>query len=151
MIDIYLLFVCVLFISLNVFFKKMIIKHVSLEEYMIVITIFIPIIITSYFIIKYGLIGKKKLSFKFLKKLSLKILFLFLLTAIVTVTSNLILVELLKRKNVSYLMPHIVGLSLIFSTILAYFIFKEEINFSMCLGIILVILGIFIINCSKNK
>lgn len=151
MIDIYLLFICVLFISLNVFFKKMIIKDVSLEEYMIVITILIPIIITSYFIIKYGLISKKKLSFKFLKKLSLKILFLFLLTSIVTVTSNLILVELLKRKNVSYLMPHIVGLSLIFSTILAYFIFKEEINFSMCLGIILVILGIFIINCSKNK
>ena len=37
----------------------MIIKDVSLEEYMIVITILIPIIITSYFIIKYGLISKK--------------------------------------------------------------------------------------------
>ena len=96
MLDLYLLFICILFISLNVFFKKMIIKHVSLEEYMIVITILIPIIITSYFVIKYGLISKKKFSFKFLKKLSKKIFFLFLLTSIVTVTGNLILVELLR-------------------------------------------------------
>ena len=53
MLDFYLLIVCILFISLNVFFKKMIIGHVTLEEYMIGVTILIPIVISTYFIIRF--------------------------------------------------------------------------------------------------
>ena len=150
MLDIYLLFICVLCISLNVFFKKMIIKYVSLEEYMIVITMFIPLVILSYFIVRFGIVKDKKLSIKVFEKFNKKIFFLFLFTAIITVSANLILVELLQRKNVSYLMPHIVGLSLIISIIISYLLFNEKINLRMLIGIILVILGVFLINWNKK-
>ena len=98
MLDYILLIICILFISLNVFFKKMIIGHVSLEEYMIGITIFVPIVIISYFLVRFCIIKDKKLEIKLKEKFNLKIFLLFLSTAIITVSANLILVELLKRK-----------------------------------------------------
>lgn len=152
MLDFILLLLCITFISLNVFFKKVIIKHITLEEYMIGITIFVPIVIIFYFLIRFGLIRDKKLDIKLFEKINKNnnIILLLIGTAIITVSANLILVELLKRKNVSYLVPHIAGLSLILSIILAYFLFEEKIDWKMFLGIILIILGVFVINCSKN-
>ena len=152
MLDFILLLLCITFISLNVFFKKVIIKHITLEEYMIGITIFVPIVIIFYFLIRFGLIRDKKLDIKLFEKINKNnnIILLLIGTAIITVSANLILVELLKRKNVSYLVPHIAGLSLILSIILAYLLFEEKIDWKMFLGIILIILGVFVINCSKN-
>lgn len=152
MLDFILLLLCITFISLNVFFKKFIIKHITLEEYMIGITIFVPIVILFYFLIRFVLIKDKRLNIKLFEKINKNnnIILLLICTAIITVCANLILVELLKRKNVSYLVPHIVGFSLILSVILAYFLFEEKIDWKMFLGIILIILGVFVINCSKN-
>lgn len=152
MLDFILLLLCITFISLNVFFKKVIIKYITLEEYMIGITIFVPIVIIFYFLIRFGLIRDKKLDIKLFEKINKNnnIILLLIGTAIITVSANLILVELLKRKNVSYLVPHIVGFSLILSIILAYLLFEEKIDWKMFLGIILIILGVFVINCSKN-
>ena len=152
MLDFILLLFCVTFISLNVFFKKFIIKLITLEEYMIGITIFVPMVITLYFILRFGIIRDKKLDIKLFDKISKNknIILLLIGTAIITVSANLILVELLKRKNISYLVPHIVGFSLILSIILAFFLFNEKIDWKMCLGIILIIIGVFIINYSKN-
>ena len=152
MLDFILLLFCVTFISLNVFFKKFIIKLITLEEYMIGITIFVPMVITLYFILRFGIIRDKKLDIKLFDKISKNknIILLLIGTAIITVSANLILVELLKRKNISYLVPHIVGFSLILSIILAFFLFNEKIDRKMCLGIILIIIGVFIINYSKN-
>lgn len=152
MLDFILLLLCITFISLNVFFKKVIIKHITLEEYMIGITIFVPIVIIFYFLIRFGLIRDKKLDIKLFEKINKNnnIILLLIGTAIITVSANLILVELLKRKNVSYLVPHIAGLSLILSIILAYLLFEEKIDWKMFLGIILIIIGVFVINCSKN-
>ena len=152
MLDFILLLFCVTFISLNVFFKKFIIKLITLEEYMIGITIFVPMVITLYFILRFGIIRDKKLDIKLFDKINKNknIILLLIGTAIITVSANLILVELLKRKNISYLVPHIVGFSLILSIILAFFLFNEKIDRKMCLGIILIIIGVFIINYSKN-
>ena len=152
MLDFILLLLCITFISLNVFFKKVIIKYITLEEYMIGITIFVPIVIIFYFLIRFGLIRDKKLDIKLFEKINKNnnIILLLIGTAIITVSANLILVELLKRKNVSYLVPHIAGLSLILSIILAYLLFEEKIDWKMFLGIILIIIGVFVINCSKN-
>ena len=150
MLDFYLLIICVVFISLNVFFKKMIIGHVTLEEYMIGVSILVPIVIFTYFVIRFGIIKDKKLNIKLREKINIKVFLLFLSTAIITVSANLLLVELLKRKNVSYLVPHIVGISLVFSIILAYFVFREKIDIKMLLGIGLIILGVFVINLNKK-
>ena len=152
MLDFILLIFCIIFISLNIFFKKMIVAYVTLEEYMIGVSICVPIIIFSYFLIRFGLIKDKKLNINILKKLktNYKLILLFISTAFITVCGNILLVKLLKKKNVSYLVPHITGISLIFSILIAYFIFNELIDWKMFLGIIFVIIGVFIINCSKN-
>lgn len=152
MLDFILLMFCIVFISLNVFFKKMIIQHVTLEEYMIGISICVPIIISLYFVIRFCIIKDKKLEVDIFNKVKVdsRLFLLFISTAFITVCGNLILVKLLKKKNVSYLVPHITGISLVFSIMIAYFIFQEIIDWKMLLGIVLIIIGVFVINCSKN-
>ena len=84
-----------------------------------------------------------------IKNNKFKELFYSFLAAIVTVISSIVLMNLLKRKNASYLIPHIQPVVIILTLFLGYFMFNENLNYKQVFGGFLIVLGLFVIN--KNK
>jgi drug/metabolite transporter (DMT)-like permease len=81
-----------------------------------------------------------------IKKLPNKYKYYILSLTIIGIISQLSYFTLLKKNNVSLIIPILNGLSNVFIILLAYFLFKENITFIKIIGILLVILGIYLIN-----
>jgi uncharacterized membrane protein len=81
-----------------------------------------------------------------IQKLPTKYKYYILFTTVIGIISQLSYFTLLKRNNVSKILPILNGLSNVFIILLAYFIFKEAVTMTKFMGILLVILGIYLIN-----
>lgn len=81
-----------------------------------------------------------------IRKLPNKFKYYILSLTIIGIISQLSYFTLLKNNNVSIVVPILNGLSNVFIILLAYFFFKEKLTFMKVIGILLVILGIYLIN-----
>ena len=70
--------------------------------------------------------------------------------ALLTVSSSLILIKLLKENNASFIIPQIQPLVIFLTIVTGFVIFKEDLDNYKILGGILIILGMLIMNKKKK-
>ena len=133
--------------TINPFFKKLSAKNLNSEEFMFFNHFLCSIIIILYFIY---LLYNKQYNIKCIKKLTRYELIYSLLGALLTVSSSLILIKLLKENNASFIIPQIQPLVIFLTILVGYIIFKEDLDNYKILGGILIIFGIFVINKKKS-
>ena len=143
-----LILLVVVSFTLNPYFKKSASKNVSSTEFLIVYHFIASAIILVY--IGYQ-IYTKQCSIYCFKKLNKTDYFWTLMACITGVSGALLLMHLIKLEDVSFIIPNIQGIVITLSALIGVFIFNESINKSKICGIILVIMGVFIINYSRIK
>lgn len=134
--------------TLNPFLKKMILKKLNSYEYMILSNSCIFIITILYFLYLV-FIDKKKIDFNSYKKLEKPDICILTLGTISSVMATLLLLHLIKMKDISYILPHTQSLVIVLTLLIGSLFFSENVNFDMAFGVLLIIFGITIINFSS--
>ena len=142
-----LIAILVLCWTLNPFLKKRSVGDLSSSEYIVFNHCFVSIFILLYFL--YLLFNNKCNIISKIKNKQFKELSYGFLAAVVTFVSSIVLINLLKRENASYLIPHIQPVVIILTLLFGYFLFNENLNSKQIIGRLLVVSGLFVIN--KNK
>ena len=142
-ITILLIVLLVLCWTLNPFVKKKALKGLEPNESLLLNHCLVTIILLVYYIY---LFYKNKCNISSLKNLNRNQLIVSFIAAIITVISSIILINLLRRANVSYVMPHIQPLVLLLTVLIGYFIFKEKLNNYQILGGLFTIGGLCLLN-----
>ena len=150
MIFYFILTILILSLTLNGFLKKSLIKFVNLDEYMFVMCHIIIISTYLYISCKY-ICGKNKIRKDLLKKMDKKTMWLFIICGINAILASALFVFLLKKDDVSYIVPHTSSLLIIGTLIIGYFFYNENISKKKMLGIGLVLLGLVLINSKEKK
>lgn len=147
MLTLFLIIVVSICWSLPFFLIKDITKYLSKLEIIIISHLVWSVFIYSY--IAYIWIFDKPKAISFInniKKLPNKLKYYILSLTIIGIISQLSYFKLLKNNNVSKIIPILNGLSNIFIILLAYLFFTEKLTFTKVIGILLVILGIYLIS-----
>lgn len=147
MINTFLYLIVALGWSLPFFFYREFTKYFSQIDIMILIHICWHITILS--IITYLLLFNKQKVNNFinkLKKMPRKFIYYFLLIISIGFISQYSKLTLLANNEVSKVIPITRGISSILIILLATYIFKENITFIKILGIMVILLGIYMIN-----
>jgi uncharacterized membrane protein len=143
-----LILLVVLSFTLNPYFKKSASKNVSSTEFLIVYHFIASAIILVY--IGYQ-IYTKKCSIYCFKKLNKTDYFWTIMACLTGVSGALILMHLIKIEDVSFIIPNIQGIVIALSTLIGVCIFNESMDKLKICGILLVIMGVFVINYSRIK
>lgn len=135
--------------SLPFFLYKELTKYFNNIDIIILIHIFWHILIVS--IVLYITIFKNYLAKEFLikfKKMPKKYIYYLIFIILIGFISQFSKLYLLKYNNVTHAVPIIRGLSAILIILMGVFIFKEHVTFIKILGILVILIGIFMINKS---
>ena len=147
MLNIFLILIVSICWSLPFFFIKDITNYLSKIEIIVISHLIWDIFIFSYMGYIWLFNRTKATSFiNNIKNLPNKYKYYLLSLTIIGIISQLSYFTLLKKNNVSIIIPILNGLSNVFIILLAYFIFKEAVTMTKFMGILLVILGIYLIN-----
>lgn len=140
------IFVIVLCWTLNPFIKKLVMKKMDANEYLIMNHSVVTIILVFYGIY---LLKKKKCDFNCIQKLSGGDMGLLVIGGITTILSTLMLVYLVSSTEVSYVMGNVQPIVISLSIILGYLFFKEKLGLTKLLGLTFIIVGLVLINKAK--
>ena len=147
MISIFLILIVSVCWSLPFFLIKDLTNYLSNIEVIVISHLIWDVFILSFMGYIWLFNRPKATSFiNNIKKLPNKYKYYLLSLTIIGIISQLSYFTLLKKNNVSIIIPILNGLSNIFIILLAYFLFKEKITFVKVIGILLVILGIYLVN-----
>ena len=127
----------------NPFMKKQVATKMSSSEYMIYNHCLCTILIVFYAVY---LILNKKYSIVSLKNLTKKEVGLSLIAALTTVLASILLIDLLKKNDASYIIPHVQPCIILLTLLVGYFIFKEEITKNKIIGTSLIVTGLVFMN-----
>ena len=141
-----LIIILVLCFTINPFIKKYASKNVSSYEYIFIYQIFIVAFILLYSIY---LIQSKSCKINCYKKMSNKEMYWTILAVITGMFGSIIMLNLVKRNDVSYLIPNIQGIVILLGALIGYVVFKESFNKFKIIGILLIFFGILSINYGK--
>ena len=147
MISIFLILIVSICWSLPFFLIKDLTNYLSKIEIIVISHLVWDVFILSFMGYIWLFNRPKAISFiNNIKKLPNKYKYYVLSLTIIGIISQLSYFTLLKNNNVSVIIPILNGLSNIFIILLAYLFFKEKLTFVKVIGILLVILGIYLIN-----
>ena len=147
MISIFLILIVSICWSLPFFLIKDLTNYLSKIEIIVISHLVWNVFILSFMGYIWLFNRPKANSFiKNIKKLPNKYKYYLLSLTIIGIISQLSYFTLLKNNNVSVIIPILNGLSNIFIILLAYLFFKEKLTFVKVIGILLVILGIYLLN-----
>tara|TARA_B110000027_G_C15995011_1_gene244860 strand:+ start:143 stop:586 length:444 start_codon:yes stop_codon:yes gene_type:complete len=147
MISIFLILIVSICWSLPFFLIKDLTNYLSKIEIIVISHLVWDVFILSFMGYIWLFNRPKAISFiNNIKKLPNKYKYYVLSLTIIGIISQLSYFTLLKNNNVSMIIPILNGLSNIFIILLAYLFFKEKLTFVKVIGILLVILGIYLIN-----
>ena len=134
-------FLCLIVIwSVKPFLKKMGSDNLTAFEFLVLHTFFFTTIIASVWIIKPELVDVSKF-----KNLTHKELYGTVILAIISVSSSFMFQKLIKKFDVSYLLPHIQPTVLVIAMILGYF-YGEIISLQKIIGTGTIVAGLLVIN-----
>ena len=151
MLNIFLILIVSICWSLPFFFIKDITNYLSKIEIIVISHIIWDIFIFSYMGYIWLFNRTKATSFiNNIKNLPNKYKYYLLSLTIIGIISQLSYFTLLKKNNVSIIIPILNGLSNVFILLIAYLFFKEKITCVKVIGILLVILGIYLINYEEE-
>ena len=146
MLTIFLTLVVAICWSLPYFLIKDISNYISNTEIIVLSHFIWHVFILSFAIFIWIFKRNKATNFiESIKKAPNKIKLYLLSLTFIGIISQLAYFKLLKQNDVSKIIPILNGLSNIAIILLAYFIFKEDITFMKVIGIVLVVLGIYLI------
>jgi uncharacterized membrane protein len=143
-----LLLLQILSFTFNPHLKKRASKNITSNEFIIIYQILAMIfsILYIYYLINYK--NCKLNCFNKLEKSDYIFTFLSVLTGF---TGSILLLYLVKKEELSYIIPNIQGIVIILNTLIAYFIFQESLPINKIIGVILIYLGIIFLNYNKIK
>lgn len=142
------IFVIVLCWTLNPFIKKLVMKKMDANEYLIMNHSVVTIILVFYLIY---LLKKKKCDFNCVQKLSGGDMGLLVIGGITTILATLMLLYLVSTSEVSYVIGNVQPIVISLSIILGYLFFKEKLGLTKLLGLIFIIVGLVLINKAKSQ
>lgn len=125
---------------ISLYFFKMTLNELSILE-----TLFLSnVIITILLAIIYCFNKDKKIDLyeKLLKKPNI-ICLLLIITTIYTI-NKLLKTIIVKNENITKFQPILTAINILFTTILGYYVFNEEITTRKCLSIFIITIGILI-------
>lgn len=110
----------------------------------IIVSIYLLLSITGLILIKYGASNN---YFNLNDNIfNVKISIVSLIGLVMYVFSFLLWLTILQNFNLSYIVPVIAGVSLCLTTVISYFVLKENISVLHAIGIAVVIIGVVLIN-----
>ena len=142
------IFVIVLCWTLNPFIKKMVMKKMDANEYLIMNHSVITIILIFYLIY---LLKRKKCDFKCIQAMGKKDMSLLILGGVITILATLMLLYLVSTSEVSYVIGNVQSIVISLSVILGYLFFKESLTTLKIAGLGFIIVGLFLLNKSKKN
>ena len=143
----YLLMVLlILCFTINPFIKKHASKNVTSNEYTFIYQIFIVVFIIFY---SFYLLQTKACDLNCYKKMTSKEIGWTILAVITGMLGSTLLLYLVKKDDVSYLIPNVQGIVILLGALIGYFIFNESFNIYKVIGIVLIFFGILSINYGK--
>ena len=146
MVTYLLIILLILCFTINPFIKKYASKNVSSYEYIFIYQIFI---VGFIFVYSIYLLQTNSCKINCYKKMSNKEMYWTILAVITGMFGSIIMLNLVKRNDVSYLIPNIQGIVILLGALIGYFVFKESFNKFKIFGILLIFLGILTINYGK--
>jgi multidrug transporter EmrE-like cation transporter len=147
MISTYIMMVLLIIsFTLNPFLKKQASHNVSASEFTLIYQILVIVFIFCY--VGY-LVKSRTCSLLCFKKMTKRDLFWTTLAVITGMAGSILLLFLIKKEEVSYLIPNIQGIVILLGSLIGYFIFKEHLDKYRIIGIILIFVGIITINYGK--
>jgi drug/metabolite transporter (DMT)-like permease len=147
MLTIFLYLIISLGWSLPFFLIKDLTKYLSQIEILILSHLIWHVFILLFLV--YTWIFNKNIGQHFITKIKnipIKYRYYLIAITIISIISQFSYFTLLKKNNVSKVIPILNGLSNIAIVIIAYLLFKEKLTFIKLIGILLVIFGIYLIN-----
>jgi len=136
----------ILAFTLNPFLKKQASKHVTTYEFIIIYQIFAIFIVVGFifYLLKY-----KECSLTCFKKLTNTDLMWTVLAVLTGIVGSMILLYLLKKDEVSFIIPNVQAMVILLGSLIGFFIFNEKINIYKSIGLMLIIVGIICLNYGK--
>lgn len=135
--------------TLNPFFKKKAIGDLNSYQYLFINSMIVSLFIVLLFLHRV-FTGKDTVSF-ITNQINKNQLLWMLSGGIITFTTSLLLIILIKEHNVSHIIPHIQPLVIVLTILMGFFLFNEDIEKNQVLGIILIIMGLIVINYKNKK
>jgi len=146
MVTYLLIILLVLCFTINPFIKKYASKNVSSYEYIFIYQIFI---VGFIFVYSIYLLQTNSCKINCYKKMSTKEMCWTIIGVITGMFGSIIMLNLVKRTDISYLIPNIQGIVILLGALIGYFVFKESFNKFKIIGILLIFFGILSINYGK--
>ena len=140
MISIYLLLIVqIILYTLNPLLKKIASKNISYNKFVTMYQIFGLVFSVCHIIYLFKF---KNITVNDLKKINNRdVLFCFL--AVVTgFLGSILFLYIVKLDELSYLVPNIQGMVILFNLFLSYFVLNEKLPLNKCIGTLLIFLGI---------
>ena len=134
--------------TLNPFLKKKASSNVSSNEFIVIYQVMALILVLAYIIY---LLKYKNCSLSCFNKLSRNDLLWTIMAVITGISGSILLLTLIKRDEISYIIPNVQAIVILLGGLIGYFLFNESINKYKISGMILIFFGIIILNYGKLK
>ncbi len=144
MISIYLLLIAqIILYSLNPLLKKIASKNVSYNKFVTMYQIFSLVFSFCHIIYLYKF---KNITLTELKKIDNKDLVFCFLAVLTGFLGSILFLYIVKLDELSYLVPNIQGIVILFNLFLSYFVLNEKMPLNKCIGTLLIFIGILFLN-----
>ena len=143
LVYLYLIVICY---TLNPFFKKQICKDITNYSYLLMNHITVSLILllyTSYLLIN------NSFDINNIEKLNTRQYMYFIGGALTSIFGTLMLINLVRMKDVSYVIPHIQSFVTLSVLLFGFLFFKEKLTINKMIGVLMITLGLYFIN-KKN-
>ena len=148
MSDIYLLIILSILISYTPFVTKILLQTFSFDEILCIRFLFVQIPLLVYFMYK-TFLTKHKMSF--LKKIDYKHICYVNLMIFTYIIGAGIYYKLINTTQVSNITPLLSPLIIIFTLMIGYLYFKETLQKNELVGILMIVIGIYVIKSTVCK
>jgi len=145
-----ILIILILSLTLNGFLKKSLTKEVNTDEYLFVMCHIVFLSTYIYISSKY-ILGKSNIRKNIFKKLDKKTILLFIFCGVNAILASALFVYLLKSGDVSYIIPHTSSLLIVCTLLIGCLFYKEIMNTTKIIGIVLILAGLTCINVKDKK
>lgn len=142
----FLLFLLIFSFLFIPFLKKKMIEKLNPHEYLLLNHFLVTIIIIIYGIYLFSN-GYSDISS--LKRLNYYDIFLAIIAGISVVIGIVAFIILIDREEITFIMPNVQPIVILLGAIIGYYLFNESMNTMKVFGILLIIVGAFMINYGK--
>lgn len=148
--DIYYTYFLLLLLILSFLFipflKKKLVEKLNPHEYLLLNHFLVTIIIIIYGIY---LFSNGYSNINSLKKLNYINIFWAIIAGIIVVIGSVVFIILIAREEITFIMPNVQPIVILLGAVIGYYLFNESMNTIKVSGILLIVIGAFMINYER--